>query len=100
MHAVDQSMQNSALHKLFQSEQVIGHIGGRVTNSSSALVLLLLVAAFTAPALGQINATQLNETEWLNLGLGSFLPVNWGGCPVPAFLALLISASLDCFFWC
>jgi hypothetical protein len=38
-------------------------------NSSSVLALMLLVAAFTAPALGQINATQLNKTEWLNLGL-------------------------------
>jgi tetratricopeptide (TPR) repeat protein len=65
-------MQDWALHKLFQSEQIIGHIGGRVTNSSSVLALMLLVAAFIAPALGQINATQLNETEWLNLGLTLF----------------------------
>ncbi len=62
-------MQDRTLHKLFQNEQIIGHIGGRVTNSSLVLILMLLVAAFTAPALGQINASQLNKTEWLNLGL-------------------------------
>jgi tetratricopeptide (TPR) repeat protein len=44
-------------------------IGGRATNSSLISVLLLLIVTFTAPALGQINATQLNETEWFNVAL-------------------------------
>ena len=63
-----------ALHKLFHKERIISRtdyerIGGRATNSSLIPVLLLLIVAFTAPALGQINATQLNETEWFNVAL-------------------------------
>jgi tetratricopeptide (TPR) repeat protein len=38
-------------------------------NSSLIPILLLLIVAFTAPALGQINTTQLNESEWFNVAL-------------------------------
>lgn len=38
-------------------------------SSLISVLLLLLIVAFTAPALGQINATQLNESEWFNVAL-------------------------------
>ncbi len=63
-----------ALHKLFHNERIMSGngyecIGGRAMNSSLIPILLLLIVAFTAPALGQINATPLNESEWFNVAL-------------------------------
>jgi tetratricopeptide (TPR) repeat protein len=60
-----------ALHKLFHKELNMSRndyecTGGRAMNSSLIPVLLLLIVAFTAPALGQINTSQLNESEWFN----------------------------------
>jgi lipoprotein NlpI len=40
-----------------------------MNSSLIPVLLILLIVALTAPVFGQINESQLNETEWFNVGL-------------------------------
>ena len=92
-----------ALHKLFHKERIISRtdyerIGGRATNSSLIPVLLLLIVAFTAPALGQINATQLNESELYNVGMVLYTQDRYNDS-LQAFNEVLDINPLNAYAW-